>query len=44
MRFLVGLLVLVAGYLVGAVGGYALILATTSHVHDAPVEAAPALT
>ncbi len=40
MRFLVGLLLLIARYLLGAVGGYALILATTSNTHDAPVEAA----
>lgn len=39
MRFLIGLLVLVAGYIVGAAGGYALILATTSNTHDASVEA-----
>ena len=39
MRFLIGLLVLVTGYVVGAVGGYALILATTNNTHDTSVEA-----
>src|SRR5262245_52726773 len=39
MRFLIGLLVLITGYLAGAVGGYWLILATTSNTHDASVEA-----
>ena len=40
MRFILGVIILVAGYLVGAVGGYFLMLATTSNTHDAPVEAA----
>lgn len=37
---LTGLVALFAGYLVGAVGGYFLVLATTSNTHDATVEAA----
>ncbi|MBI1650838.1 hypothetical protein [Hyphomicrobium sulfonivorans] len=38
--FMTGLIALIVGYLVGAVGGYFLVLATTSNAHDAQVEAA----
>ncbi|WP_157066738.1 hypothetical protein [Hyphomicrobium sulfonivorans] len=38
--FMTGLMALIVGYLVGAVGGYFLVLATTSNTHDAQVEAA----
>ncbi len=40
MRIMIGLLVLVAGYVIGAAAGYALIAAMTSNTHDAPIEAA----
>ena len=40
MRIVVGVLLLLLGYLVGAVGGYTLLLTNTGNTHDAPVEAA----
>jgi len=40
MRIVIGVLLLLVGYLVGAVGGYALLLTSTGNTHDAPVEAA----
>ena len=39
-RFFIGILILIAGYVIGAVGGYALVSATTSNAHDPSVEAA----
>lgn len=40
MRIVIGVLLLLCGYLVGAVGGYTLLLTRTSNTHDGPVEAA----
>lgn len=40
MRIVIGVLLLLLGYLVGAVGGYTLLLSSTGNTHDAPVEAA----
>lgn len=40
MRIVIGVLLLLCGYLVGAVGGYTLLLTSTSNTHDGPVEAA----
>lgn len=42
MRIVIGVLLLLCGYLAGAVGGYTLLLTGTGNTHDAPVEAAMA--